>query len=148
MKPSEILGVTLNVSILAVFYTVLGGIFSYLLYYLVDEHTDEWEQKSFGFQIVDVMFELSFIGIFAFWITYIIRDASPIIPISKDLDVLVDTYISGVFFTFSMFIFLNDLSSKIRFIYDKLFKSKLDAIIGTEGSILDGSLRSRKMERE
>jgi len=137
MKLAEILGVTLNVSILSVFYTALGGIISYLLYYFVDEHDELWEKKSTLFQVYDVSFQLAIIGILAFWFTYMIKEASPIFPVSKELDSLVDTYISGVFFAYAMFLFIEYLDTKIKFIYHKIFDSHISKFVP-----------SRKMEKE
>jgi Na+/H+ antiporter NhaC len=126
MKTSEVLGVTLNVSILAVFYTALGGIISYLLYYFVDEHDEEWEKRSTGYQVYDVSFQLSIIGILTFWITYLMREAAPIFPVSKELDLLVDTYVSGLFFAYAMFLFINYLDSKIQYLYHELLDKHVE----------------------
>lgn len=136
MKTSEILGVTLNVSILAVFYTALGGIISYLLYYFVDEHDENWEKKSTWYQVYDVSFQLAIIGILTFWITYNMREAAPIFPVRKELDLLVDTYASGLFFAYAMFLFIDYLDSKIKFLYHKMLDSQISKFVP-----------SRKMER-
>ena len=119
MKTSEIVGVTLNVSILAVFYTALGGLLSYLLYQFIQEHDQEWEKQPAWYQILDVSAQLAAVGIVAFWITYNIKEAAPIFPVSKKMDELVDTYISGIFFAYAMFLFIEYLDSKIQFLYDK-----------------------------
>lgn len=137
MKPAEVLGVTLNVSILAIFYTALGGIISYLLYFFVDEHDEEWEKKSTAYQVYDVSFQLAIIGILTFWITYLMREAAPIFPVSKELDLLVDTYVSGLFFAYAMFLFIDYLDSKIKFLYHKMFDSHISKFVP-----------SRKMERQ
>ena len=136
MKTAEVLGVTLNVSILAVFYTALGGIISYLLYYFVDEHDENWEKKSTLYQMYDVSFQLALIGILTFWITYLMREAAPIFPISKELDLLVDTYVSGLFFAYAMFLFIEYLDSKIKFLYHKLLDKHIANFVP-----------SRKMEK-
>jgi uncharacterized membrane-anchored protein len=126
MKFQEIIGVTLNTGILAVFYTAIGGVISYLLYYFVDEHDEEWEKKSMWYQLGDVSLQLAFIGTIAFWITYIIKEAPPIFHVSRELDSLVDTYMSGVFFAYAMFLFIDFLDSKIKFLYHKLFDTHLE----------------------
>lgn len=126
MELYEILGVTLNTGILAIFYTIIGGVISYLLYYFVDEHDEEWEKKSTMYQVGDVSLQLAVIGIIAFWLTYIIKESPPIFPISRELDSLVDTYMSGVFFAYSMFLFVDFLDSKIKFIYHKMFDTHLE----------------------
>lgn len=126
MELSEILGVTLNSGILAIFYTVIGGVVSYLLYYFVDEHDEEWEKKSTLYQVGDVSLQLAMIGTIAFWITYIIKEAPPIFHVSRELDALVDTYMSGVFFAYAMFLFIDFLDSKIKFLYHKVFDTHLE----------------------
>lgn len=119
MKLEEILGVTLNTSILAIFYTTIGGIISYILCHFVDEHDAEWEARPTWYQVGDVGLQLAIIGTLAFWMTYLIREACPIFPVSKALDELVDTYISGVFFAYAMFLFVEYLDTKIKFLYHK-----------------------------
>jgi len=126
MQLSEIVGVTLNTGILAIFYTVIGGVVSYLLYYFVDEHDEEWEKKSTLYQVGDVSLQLAIIGIIAFWLTYIIRESPPIFHVTRELDGLVDTYMSGVFFAYSMFLFIDFLDSKIKFLYHKVFDTQLE----------------------
>lgn len=119
MNLSEIIGVTLNVSILAVFYTALGGLLSYGLYQFVEQHDQDWESKPVWYQLLDVSVQLAIVGIVAFWVTYNIKEASPIFPVSKKMDEMVDTYISGIFFAYAMFLFIEYLDSKIQFLYDK-----------------------------
>lgn len=119
MKLEEILGVTLNTGILSIFYTALGGVLSYVLYYFFDEHDSTWETQSTFYQVGMVSAELIVVGIIAIWSSYIIREAPPIFPVSKELDEFVDTYISGIFFVFAMFIFLDNLGSKLQYLYHK-----------------------------
>ena len=119
MKTSEVIGVTLNVSILAVFYTALGGLLSYLLSQFIKKHDEEWEKLSPWKQVLDVSIQLAIIGIVAFWITYNIKEAAPIFPVSDKLDAMVDTYISGIFFAYAMFLFIQFLDTKITYLYDK-----------------------------
>lgn len=126
MKIQEVVGVTLNTSILAVFYTSLGGIISYLLGIFTNEPIEEWKKRPVWYQIGTVSLQLSIIGTLAFWITYIVREASPIFPISKELDHLVDTYISGLFFAYAMFLFINYLDEKIQYIYHELLDNHVE----------------------
>lgn len=126
MKLEEIVRVSLNTGILAIFYTVIGGVVSYLLYYFVDEHDEEWEKKSTLYQVGDVSIQLATIGTIAFWMTYIIKEAPPIFHVTRELDGLVDTYMSGVFFAYAMFLFMEFLDSKIKFLYHKLLDTHLE----------------------
>ena len=141
MNSSSILNTSANVVFLAIFYTVLGGIISYIFYWLFDDHNDEWEAKSTAFKVYDVLAEVSILGLIAFWITFNVKDAPPMLKVSKAIDEFTDSYVSGIFFTFSIFIFLGDLSTKIKYLYDKLIGSKIDIILPKKGSILDGTLR-------
>lgn len=135
--------VSLNIGLLAAFYTSMGGLLSYIIYYLFEDHGDEWEARSFLYKLVDILVELTIVGIVAFWVTFAIKEYPPIVPMSREMDALVDTYISAVFFGYSMFIFLEDLTKKIKHMYSILFKKDFDKIF-PEGSILD--IFSRKTD--
>lgn len=135
MQLIEFLGGTLNISILAVFYTIFGAVMSYLEYNLFDDYTKEWEKQGPLYQTADIAIELSFIGISSFWLTYFIRDSAPIFSIHKILDHEIDTYISGLFFAFAMFVFLEDLAKKIRYMFDEYFKSYFTRLIPEEWTI-------------
>jgi len=143
--------ISFNIALLAVFYTSLGGFLSYLIYYLFEDHNENWEDnRSLVYQLIDVIIELSIVGIIAFWVTYGFKEAAPLVPMSKDLDSLVDTYISAVFFGYSMFMFLDQLTSKIKYVFNKLFKSYFDKVLFPDGSILDipAKLLSRKTDTQ
>ena len=133
--------VSLNIGILVIFYTLLGGILSYIMHLFFDEHDTEWEKKSTLFQVVDICVELILLGLIGFWLVFYIGDSPPIFSVSRHIDRLVDSYISGVFFTFSLFVFFEDLSSKIRYVYNNTVHSAIKKHFPTKGSILDGTLR-------
>ena len=141
MNSSSIINTSVNVAFLAIFYTALGCIISYIFYWLFDDHNDEWEAKSTAFKVYDVLSEVSILGLIAFWITFNVKDIQPMLKVSKAIDEFADTYVSGIFFTFSIFIFLGDLSTKIKYLYSELIGSKLEHILPKKGSILDGTLR-------
>jgi hypothetical protein len=56
----------------------------------------------------------------------------------------VDTYTSGMFFIYAIFLFMNDLGEKLKFVYEKHFDGPLKSVFPTEGSILDLTLRYSK----
>ena len=116
----------MNTSILAVFYTAVGGIISYLLGIFVNEPMEDWKKHPIWYQLGSVSMQLAIIGSLAFWITYVIREAAPIFPVSKPLDELVDTYISGLFFAYAMFLFVNYLDSKIQYLYHELLDKHVE----------------------
>lgn len=129
MKLAEVLGVTLNVSILAIFYTAFGGIISFGLKTLFYEFDETWKRSRLLFKIGEVGLELIFIGIIAYWSMFYIRKAPPIFPVSKTFDESVDTYISGIFFVYAIFLFFDHLSDKIQYLYKdsiKVLMRKMD----------------------
>jgi hypothetical protein len=123
MEWTEILGGTLNIALLACFYTAFGAFISYILFHLFDDYGKEWESQGTLYQTADIATELSLVGVIAFWITYIIREFPPMFPVHRALDRQVDTYVSGLFFAYAMFLFLGDLTNKVKFIYEKFLKS-------------------------
>jgi hypothetical protein len=136
--------VTLNIGLLAVFYTVIGGLTSYTIYYLFDDHGEKWEKRNILYKILDVVTEITLVGMVGFWFTYTIKEYPPIVPMSEQMDALVDTYISAVFFGYSIFIFLEDLSKKIKHLYDFFLKRDFEKVF-PEGSIFDAV--SRKTDK-
>lgn len=146
MEWSEILGGTMNIALLALFYTAFGAFISYLLFHLFDDCDKEWKEQSALYQSADVATELSLVGVIAFWTTNIIKDYPPLFPVHKVLDKEVDTYISGLFFAFAMFLFLGDLSDKIKFLYEKFLKSHFVRIFPDNWSLTKHVFGSRKTE--
>uniref|UniRef100_A0A6C0AI77 Uncharacterized protein n=1 Tax=viral metagenome TaxID=1070528 RepID=A0A6C0AI77_9ZZZZ len=142
----EFVGGTLNITILASFYTVVGALLSILLFHLFDDCDDDWKKEGLGYQLGDIGLELGIIGTVAFWVTYVIRDYAPIFPISKTLDVLIDTYISGVFFAFAMFLFLEELSDKIKFLYHSYFHKHIVRMIPEKWSLMKSLFAVRKTD--
>ena len=135
--------VSLNIGLLAAFYTAIGGLTSYIIYYLFEDHGDKWEKRSLMYQFADVLIEITLVGMVGFWFTYNIKEYPPLVPMSREMDALVDTYISAVFFGYAIFIFLEDLTKKIKFLFDRLLKKNFEKVF-PEGSILD--ILSRKTD--
>jgi ABC-type Na+ efflux pump permease subunit len=148
MEWHEVLGGTLNIGILAIFYTVFGALISYLLFHLFDDFGKEWKEQDVLYQTADVVTELTLVGAIAFWSMSFIRDAAPMFPVNKVLDKEVDTYISGLFFAFAMFMFLGDLTEKIKYIYEKFLKTGFVRFFPENWSIMKMVFGSRKMENK
>jgi hypothetical protein len=66
--------------------------------------------------------------------------------VNKVLDREVDTYISGLFFAFAMFLFLGDLTEKIKYIYEQFLKTNFVRIFPEDWSVMKMIFGSRKME--
>jgi len=142
--------VTGNIAIFSVVYTIAGALLSYILYYLFDVYNDEnkeWEEKGLLYQLIDVGVEVSTIAIVAFWLVYFMNISTPIIPVKKGLEDFVDSYTAGLFFMFAIFIFLGDLTNKLKFLFDTFLGTHFDILFPAEGSILDGTLRYSKKQK-
>lgn len=140
----EYVGGTLNITILAAFYTAVGALLSSLLFHMFDDCDTTWKSENLLYQLGDIFLELGLIGSVAFWVTYIIRDYAPIFPIHKTLDVLIDTYISSLFFAFAMFIFLDQLNEKIKYLYHTHVHKYFVRVIPENWSIMKVLFSSRK----
>ena len=140
MNRRETFLVTGNAAFLAIFYTMLGALVSYVLYYLVDEFDEKWKKRSTLFKLADVSFEIGILSIIAFWSAHVIEIAPPILHVRKELDLLVDGYISGIFYIFAVFIFMDSLTEKMKYLFDELLGSHFSKIFPQHGSILDLSL--------
>jgi hypothetical protein len=132
-------------------YALAGGLLSFILYYLFDTYnppeSTEWEKKGLAFQFTDIALEIAIIGLVAFWLVYFINTSTPIIPVRKGLEDFVDSYTSGLFFMFSIFIFLNDFSNKMKYVFNHFLGKFFDRIFPAEGSIIDGSLRYSEKQK-
>jgi hypothetical protein len=136
---------TLNICLLALFYTLIGLLISIVLYHLFDDCDDTWKSENISYQLGDIFSELGIIGSVAFWTTYVIRDYAPIFPVSKSMDILIDTYVSGLFFAFAMFLFLEQLSLKIKYLYQEFIHKHIIRYIPPNWSVMKmmfGSLKT------
>jgi hypothetical protein len=144
MELTEMFGGTLNIAILACFYTVFGALISYVFFHLFDDCDEEWKRTSVVYKLIDVGAELSLVGIIAYWTMTILRENPPLVPIRRSLDRDIDTYISGIFFAFAMFLFLDDLSAKIQFIYKIHLETPFVKIFPERWSIIKALVYSGK----
>jgi hypothetical protein len=141
MSWTEVGFVTMNSSLLAMFYTLLGVFVSYVLYHLFDSYDEVWiEQRSTLFKITDVSLEISILAVIAFWSAHIIQGAAPFFPVRRELDTLVDGYISGIFYIFAIFMFMDELTEKLKHLFHELFNAPFSKYFPQHGSIVDLSL--------
>ncbi|NDB81197.1 MAG: hypothetical protein EB127_00385 [Alphaproteobacteria bacterium] len=132
--------VSTNAILLAIFYTIFGALLSYAMYHLFNEFDDEWKQKTILFQITDVTLEVSILASVAFWTSEIINVAPPFLPVRRELDNLVDSYISGIFFIFAVFVFMDQLTEKLKYLFARILGPTFNKIFPQYGSIVDLSL--------
>jgi hypothetical protein len=133
MTTKETTFVTLNSAVLAICYTLLGVLVSFILYYLFDEFNKEWEKRPLWYQLLDVSLEISILSVIAFWSAHIIEVIPPVFPVRKELDILVDSYISGIFYVFAVFLFMDDLTSKLKFLFNEHFGEHFDKYLPSNG---------------
>jgi len=133
MTRSETGFVTLNAAILAIAYTLLGVVVSFLLYYLFDEFDKEWKDRPLWYQLLDVSLEISLLSIIAFWSAHVIEVAPPFFYVRKQLDSLVDSYISGIFYVFAVWVFMDGLTEKLKFMFTELFGEHFDKYLPSNG---------------
>lgn len=148
VNTNNALRLSANIVLFAFLYTFAGSFVSYVLYYSFDVFDDSWKKKGFSFQIFDILVEISIIALSSFWFSHLINTFLPIIPVYKEFVGFIDTYSSGVFFLFTIFIFLTDFTSKLVYIHDYFLSEYFDYIFPAEGSILDLSLRYSKEQRK
>jgi hypothetical protein len=154
LSPDDALRVTGNIATFASLYTLAGGIMSFFLYYLFDVYNPDnqeglgWEKKGLMFQVFDVAVEIALVGVGAFWLVYFINTSAPIIPVRHGLQDFVDSYTSGMFFMFAVFIFMSDLSHKLKYLFQRVLGEFFDHYFPEQGSILDGSLCYSQRQKE
>jgi len=139
--------ISMNAAFLAIFYTLLGVFISYILYYLFDEYDEKWEKRSINYKLLDVSVEISLLAIIAFWSGQLIEISPPIFPVRKELDILVDGYISGIFYIFAVFLFMDSLTGKLKYLFHELFEVHFTRIFPKHGSIVDLSLSYSPIEK-
>jgi hypothetical protein len=148
MSWKEAFYVTINASILAIFYTIFGALISYIFYHIFDEFDDDWKERSVHYKLLDVSVEIVIIAIIAFWSAQYIELLPPFMRVRKELDTLVDGYISGIFFIFAIFLFIDELTEKLKHLHHEYLGEHVGKILPQYGSIIDLSLSYKpKTER-
>uniref|UniRef100_A0A6C0I7K0 Uncharacterized protein n=1 Tax=viral metagenome TaxID=1070528 RepID=A0A6C0I7K0_9ZZZZ len=145
MMWSDIMPLTTNIAILAVIYAFLGSMMSFILYYLFDEYEPDkknkvWEDKSFVFHMSDLIIEIVLISLASFWVVYFINEHFPIFPVRKHMSHYIDTYSTGLFFMYTIFIFVDSFGRKLRYMYSRYLSPHFDYWLPQEGSIVNCSL--------
>jgi len=136
---------SINIGLLSILYTFLGAIVSYVFYYIFDEYDPakqegmEWETKSVFYQLYDIFVELALIGITAFWISFWVGHL-PMIPVNSQYESFVDSYTVGMFFMYTIFVFMVGLDDKLIFVFNRVLGPFFDSFMPDKGSILDFTL--------
>ena len=136
IKYHELLGGSLNIFVLSTFYTIIGVVLSVFLFHVFDDCDDTWKSETLIYQLGDIFLELGIIGAVAFWTTRLINGYAPIFSISLKLDHQIDNYVSGIFFAFAMFLFLGELSLKIKYLYQTYISQQIIRFIPENWSVM------------
>ena len=140
--------VTVNASLLAIMYTLFGALISFIFYHIFDEFDESWKKRSELYKFTDVTVELIIIAVTAFWSAQYIEMLQPFVPVRKELDRLVDGFISGIFFIFAIFLFIDQLTEKLKYLHHEYLGEHAGRIFPQYGSIIDFSLSYKpKTER-
>jgi hypothetical protein len=145
---TENLAVTGNAAILAVLHTIYGVFISYVFYYLFDEFNDSWEARSTFYKVSDVIIEIMLIAVFGYWASETTLLLSPIFPTSKAKEIAVDSWVSGIFFVIALFLFLDGLNDKLKYLQNLFFEQFFSSWFPQYGSIIDLSLSYEPVTEE
>ena len=113
----HIASLTINLVVLGLFNAGLGFFVSYAIGVLFPDFTDEWKKEPAWIQWSDVIAEISLLVIAAFWVTYLVRFIIPIVPLRPALEHYVEQYAGNFMFLYAIFIFFDDLSDKMIFLF-------------------------------
>ena len=108
---------TINLVILGLLNAALGFFVSYAIGLLFPDFTDEWKKEPAWVQWSDVIAEVSLLVIAAFWVTYLVRFIIPVVPLRPSLEHYIEQYGSNFMFLYAIFIFFDDLSDKMLFLF-------------------------------
>ena len=112
-----IASLTINLVILGLLNAALGFFVSYGIGLLFPDFTDEWKKEPAWVQWSDVITEVSLLVIAAFWVTYLVRFIIPVVPLRPSLEHYIEEYGSNFMFLYAIFIFFDDLSDKMLFLF-------------------------------
>ena len=140
MAKSEILAITGNAAVLAVLHTILGAFISYVFYYLFDEYNEVWKKRSATYKLADVTIEIMLIAVIGYWASELTAYFSPVFPMSKAREISVDSWVSGIFFIIALFLFLDALTEKLKFIQNEYFEKTFSTWLPQYGSLIDMNL--------
>ena len=144
MKLSGFLSITTVVIILAILYTTIGILTSFVLHYLFDEFDGEWKRRSPLYHLADVTLEISILASVSFWSSLAITYFEPLLPVTKAFGSLIETHVSSTFFLFAIFVFMDELTFKLQHINRIHLAPIFDEIFPMHGSIIDMSLSYKK----
>jgi hypothetical protein len=143
---NERLAVTGNAAVLAILHTIYGGFISYLFYHLFDEFDEKWKKRSQLYKFTDVSVEIMLIAAFGYWASELTDIIPPIFPTTEKHREAVDTWVSGIFFVIALFLFLDELTDKLKYLHHYYFENVFSAYLPQYGSLIDMNLSYTPVE--
>jgi len=140
LKSGEGLAVTGNAAILAIIHTIYGAFISYLFYYLFDEFNDTWKRRSDIYKLADAAMEIMLIATFGYWASELTEYIPSFFPTSRSHELNVDRWVSGIFFVIALFLFLDELTEKLKYLQNYYFESVFSKLLPPYGSLIDMNL--------
>jgi hypothetical protein len=137
---SEAFAITGNAAILAVIHTTYGAFISYLFYYLFDEFNDNWKKRSALYKFSDVTLEIMLIAVFGYWASEFTEYIPPVFSMSRQKELSVDSWISGIFFVIALFLFLDELTEKLKYLQNFYFEELFSTWLPKYGTLIDMNL--------
>jgi len=111
------ISLTINLILLSIFYVVIGFFVSYGIGVFFPDYTDEWKKEPLWLRVADVTAEVSLLVVVSFWVTYVARLVIPVVPLKPALEHYLEQYAGNTMFMYAIFIFFNDLSDKLLFLF-------------------------------
>lgn len=140
LKSGEALAVTGNAAVLAIIHTVYGAFISYLFYYLFDEFDEDWKNRSEFYKLADSAMEIMLIAVFGYWASEFTEYIPTFFPTSRSHELNVDRWVSGIFFVIALFLFLDELTEKLKYLQNYYFENLFSKIFPGYGSLIDMNL--------
>jgi hypothetical protein len=111
------IALTINLILLSIFYVIIGFLVSYLIGLFFPDYTEEWKKEPLWLRAADVTAEVSLLVVASFWVTYFARLVIPVIPLKPSLEHYLEQYAGNTMFVYAIFIFFDDLSDKLIFLF-------------------------------
>jgi hypothetical protein len=111
------IALTINLILLSIFYVVIGFLVSYGIGLFFPDYSEEWKKEPLWLRAADVIAEVSLLVVAAFWVTYFARLMIPVVPLKPSLEHYLEQYAGNTMFVYAIFIFFDDLSDKLIFLF-------------------------------
>ena len=117
---NHVVNMTLNLSIIAIIYVILGAITATVIRALFTRFNEDWKKQNLVRQIGEVSLELCLLVVASFWVTYFIHFLVPVLPVDPRLEHFIELYGGRMVFVYAVFLFIRDLDDKMVFVYDRI----------------------------